>query len=524
MAVPEKLSATAKLRKQLAEFLDVEESGGESDDSDHMETIMEEEVEGSRGQFRRGSVVYDLNDASAGEEETDEPARKKPKKTKSASKKIDKDLEVHMKIKSTLQALNKSSRTAASTNQQQEDQEDEDQSGEESEDSGDEVELKWKDNLAQKASEAFYERQTGKGNLRKLVYGSGEADEELASDASDQEDEDGQFGGLFRLASYKNSHRQSTQSSKDQVDCSRFLVDKMQDWSKSSVLDSIRDCFVTGKWEENRDAEELLALDELEEDSEGDFEDLETGQKQSKPEDEEEEESRKGRSIKETPEDTKKRLLERKRKLKERFNSEYDNGGEGKSKTYYDDLKEEMDQQAQLNRSEFESMDDDTRVQYEGFRPGMYVRMEIEDVPCELVTNFNPIYPLIVGALLAGEENIGFVQVLFLKYYSKFWKQLTFVFVFAGSSEETQMAPSHLKDTRSAYYITGLASIPDSTTLLGSRSQRPPQAAQVHTGTHALYSFLLGSSYTARNWSIGRSVNISSDGILLASFRVSNDI
>ena len=44
------------------------------------------------------------------------------------------------------------------------------------------------------------------------------------------------------------------------------------------MRDSIRDCFVTGKWKEDEDAEELLALDDLEEDSEGDFEDLETGQ------------------------------------------------------------------------------------------------------------------------------------------------------------------------------------------------------------------------------------------------------
>lgn len=33
------------------------------------------------------------------------------------------------------------------------------------------VDLKWKDNLAQKASEAFYRRSSGKSNLRKMVYG-----------------------------------------------------------------------------------------------------------------------------------------------------------------------------------------------------------------------------------------------------------------------------------------------------------------------------------------------------------------
>ena len=32
---------------------------------------------------------------------------------------------------------------------------------------------------------------------------------------------------------------------------------------------------------------------------------------------------------------------------------------------------------SQLNQSEFQDMDDETRVQYEGFRPGTYVRVEV---------------------------------------------------------------------------------------------------------------------------------------------------
>ena len=67
-----------------------------------------------------------------------------------------------------------------------------------------------------------------------------------------------------------------------------------------------------------------------------------------------------------------------------------------------------------MNRKEFENMEDDLRIQYEGFRPGMYVRVEVDQVPCELVTNFDPTYPIIVGGLLAIEENIGCVQVWYL--------------------------------------------------------------------------------------------------------------
>lgn len=45
--------------------------------------------------------------------------------------------------------------------------------------------------------------------------------------------------------------------------------------------------------------------------------------------------------------------------------------------TFYDDLKNTMTEQAELNRKEFEHLEDDMRVQYEGFRAGMYVRIEV---------------------------------------------------------------------------------------------------------------------------------------------------
>ena len=77
-----------------------------------------------------------------------------------------------------------------------------------------------------------------------------------------------------------------------------------------------------------------------------------------------------------------------------------------------------------MNRSEFENMSDEQRVEYEGYRAGMYLRLEIENVPCELVDNFEPNYPMIVGGLLSGETNIGFVRVRVKKHrwYKKILK------------------------------------------------------------------------------------------------------
>lgn len=56
-------------------------------------------------------------------------------------------------------------------------------------------------------------------------------------------------------------------------------------------------------------------------------------------------------------------------------------------------------------------MEDSLRVGYEGFRPGMYVRVELDRLPCELINNFDATYPLILGGQQSVEGNIGYVQV-----------------------------------------------------------------------------------------------------------------
>lgn len=100
----------------------------------------------------------------------------------------------------------------------------------------------------------------------------------------------------------------------------------------------IKDCFVTGKWKKSEDAEELLKLDDLTDDEFGDFEDLETKEKHKG------EEVKDKKKVNENSE-TREQLLERKKKLKEKFNAEYD---EKEESSYYNDLKTQVDQQAQV--------------------------------------------------------------------------------------------------------------------------------------------------------------------------------
>ncbi|XP_013916474.1 PREDICTED: ribosome biogenesis protein BMS1 homolog [Thamnophis sirtalis] len=277
--------------------------------------------------------------------------------------------------------------------------------------------LKWKEGLTQKAAETFLRQQQAAPNLRKLIYGPVTEEEE-------EEEEEGkrdvELGGLFRVSRPDKESKRKI----DALDCSKFPMETPQDWDSDEVMDSIRDCFVTGKWEADKDAEKLLKEDE---EIYGDFEDLETGTKykgrSADPGDEaanEEEEGNEEKNPKAAAEEEEqKKRIAKKRKLKEMFDADYDGNA-----TYFDDLKEELQNQAQLNRLEFEDQDDETRIQYEGFRPGMYIRIELENVPCELVLHFDPCYPIVLGGLGNTEGNVGYVQMRLKKHrwYKKILK------------------------------------------------------------------------------------------------------
>jgi ribosome biogenesis protein BMS1 len=39
------------------------------------------------------------------------------------------------------------------------------------------------------------------------------------------------------------------------------------------------------------------------------------------------------------------------------------------------------------------------------------VRLRFSGVPCELATNFDPRFPILVGGLQQGEESLGYMQL-----------------------------------------------------------------------------------------------------------------
>lgn len=54
----------------------------------------------------------------------------------------------------------------------------------------------------------------------------------------------------------------------------------------------------------------------------------------------------------------------------------------------------------------------------EGYRAGTYIRLELQGVPCELVANFDPRFPILVGGLGQAEEGVGYMTVSVSRAFS----------------------------------------------------------------------------------------------------------
>lgn len=106
----------------------------------------------------------------------------------------------------------------------------------------------------------------------------------------------------------------------------------------------------------------------------------------------------------------------KKAQLKMQFEEEEDrefgaDDPEGEAETWYEFQKNKMAKQLEINKTEFEEMDQATRIKIEGYKAGLYVKIVFDRLPCEFVENFAPEYPLILGGLLATESRFGIMNV-----------------------------------------------------------------------------------------------------------------
>ena len=165
-------------------------------------------------------------------------------------------------------------------------------------------------------------------------------------------------------------------------------------------LDSFRYLFITGD-----DVHAATRPDDDAEAADGDFEDLEADPAPAPP--------------------AADALAAKKAALKRKFDQQYDGDSDDEAadadadapeRDFYDQQKEAMAGRLAATQAEFADDDLESRARVQGYRPGTYVRLVIERVPCELVDRFDPHFPLIVGGLLAHEEAFGYIQVRIKKH------------------------------------------------------------------------------------------------------------
>ncbi|CAL1713042.1 unnamed protein product [Somion occarium] len=262
--------------------------------------------------------------------------------------------------------------------------------------SGGEEVPQWKANLGAKALAAYeqHSRRKKRKDWISLIYNSSLSPEQILErednpNALQDRDDDDMADEFFAVKSRSgvNAEDEDKDMSKEPLN-----EDDLKRWEDEELLDSIRKLFITGG-----SSEAQPNGDDAYEDLEGgDFEDLEAqgdGEGEAQAEDSE-------AAV----------LAAKKEALKRKFDEQYDDP-ESSKMDFYEEKKDEMARQLEVNRAEFEDVDEEARALVEGYRPGTYVRIELADVPCEMIENFDPTYPIIIGGLLPAEERFGYLQV-----------------------------------------------------------------------------------------------------------------
>ena len=306
----------------------------------------------------------------------------------------------------------------------------------------------WKSNLAQRAAEAYIGRELSHINLQELIYGNGVSnivsDEgNLASDAEDADggndsDSDDEFFKIrkteaeMQSGSSLNDVSQSDAKLLGEEDSSRMIrgnnngfdISVWLEEGSDSLIESIRDQFVTGNWDakggsgDHDDDEEFV-----------DFDDLETGEKFG-PNGEVDSDNDSDEDIDiegMTDEQIRHLNAQKKSSKKNNFDDEYDEGkkmagisadpnDEAAESAYIDSLKRAKEARLKRNKEEFGEDGEAARIRHEGFRQGLYCRIRIDGVPCEFIDSFNPELPVVLGGLTPQETNRGFIRCRFKKH------------------------------------------------------------------------------------------------------------
>lgn len=297
--------------------------------------------------------------------------------------------------------------------------------------------LRWKEKLKEHAQSLHSgHRQYRASDFAKLLYDESITPAEVVrrwrgrADSADNEplQNDDSSGDDDKDDAFFRKTKQEDEDAFEDRFIPKYDYDALEKkWSEVGNLEILRRRFTTANLSTGRKikngvegAEE--AGDESDDDDEGDgdFQDLEDGSGMS-------ENANESTSNGQIPlEAERERNARKKEELKLRFEEE-DREGFGNDKQdgrreggntedygedeWYDAQKAQIQKQLTINRTEFESLEMDSRIRVEGYKAGTYARIVLEKVPYEFAATFNPRFPVIIGGLAPTEDRFGFVQV-----------------------------------------------------------------------------------------------------------------
>ncbi|KAK1981087.1 AARP2CN domain-containing protein [Colletotrichum cereale] len=293
--------------------------------------------------------------------------------------------------------------------------------------------MKWKENMAERAKKLHGKRRSyHTPDLARYMYDDSLTPEEaLQKWRGDDQDEEENIEAEEEDDFFQKSKQDKEDKVEDRSIPQYDYEDLAGKWSQAANVEALRKRFATaGLRDDGEDGgdedDEFDGIDDEDEDDEGDgvFEDLETGEQHGAEKSPEQE------PTEEAFDDEREKNAKRKEELKLRFEEEDREGfmndkanarREGGDQEFgeddwYEAQKAVIQKQLDINKAEFETLDERQRAAVEGYRAGKYAKIVLEGVPAEFVTKFNPRNPVILGGLSPTEDRFGFVQVRIKKH------------------------------------------------------------------------------------------------------------
>ncbi|CAN9345504.1 unnamed protein product [Alternaria alternata] len=286
---------------------------------------------------------------------------------------------------------------------------------------------RWKANLQENAAKLHGRKRPYRvTDLAKMMYNMDLAPEEVIKKwKGDEEEEDIDEEGDEDDGFFSKRTADDAANAEDRY-IPKFNYQELEEkWEDEENVEALMGRFAAGHMngKGGDDDEENDDFEGFDEDDEGDgeFEDLETGEKHG-GETEETGAEAEANSI----EAEREKNARRKEELKLRFeeedregfmNDKADARKEGDKEEefgeddWYDAQKAMIQKQLDINRAEFDQLDELSRVRVEGHKAGTYARIVLEKVPYEFSAHFNPRFPVLIGGLTPTEERFGFVQI-----------------------------------------------------------------------------------------------------------------